>query len=252
VAKKTDRRGAEAFDRHFTDVYGDQWPALREALSAPARPEALLDGLLQPYYLDAASVRAARALDVRPEDTVLDLCAAPGGKTLALALALAGTGSLTSNDRSADRRGRLKKVIEDHLPPEWRSNVTVTGHDAAKWGLYEQNVYDKILLDAPCSSERHVLRSPAHLAEWSSGRTRTLARQQLTMLCAALEALKPGGTLVYSTCSISPDENGGVLERFAAKRRGSWTLLEQSLTLPDADGEGPLFYAVIRKHGEPL
>ncbi len=249
MAKKTDRRGGPAFDRHFETVYGPRWPALREALSAPPRPEALVDGLVKPYYLDTASVRAARALDVQPDDTVLDLCAAPGGKTLVLATALAGTGRLTSNDRSADRRGRLKTVIEDHLPEPWRANVTVTGHDATRWGLHEQNVYDRILLDAPCSSERHVLRSPAHLAEWSPGRTRTLAQQALAMLCSALEALKPGGTMVYSTCSISPDENDGALERFTAKRRGLWTLVERSLTLPDdSGGEGPLFYAVIRKN----
>jgi 16S rRNA C967 or C1407 C5-methylase (RsmB/RsmF family) len=248
VAKKTDRRGGAAFDRHFETIYGQRWPALRAALAAPPRPEAHVEGLVKPYYLDTASVRAARALDVQAGDAVLDMCAAPGGKTLVLAAALAGTGSLTSNDRSADRRGRLKIVIEDHLPEAWRSNVTVTGHDAARWGLHEQNVYDRVLLDAPCSSERHVLRSPAHLAEWSPGRTRTLAQQALAMLCAALEALKPGGTLVYSTCSISPEENDGALERFAAKRPGLWTLVDRNLTLPDdTDGEGPLFYAVIRK-----
>ena len=252
MAKKTDRRGADAFDRHFAGIYGDRWPALRAALASPPRPEAHLDGLVRPYYLDAASVRAARALKVRHGDTVLDLCAAPGGKTLVLALALAGTGRLTSNDRSADRRGRLKTVIEEHLPEPWRANIAVTGHDASRWGLHEQNVYDRVLLDAPCSSERHVVRSAPHLAQWSPGRTRALAQQSLAMLCAALEALKPGGTLLYSTCSISPDENEAVLERFAAKRPGQWTLERQSLTLPDdAEGEGPLFYAVIQKSVEP-
>jgi 16S rRNA C967 or C1407 C5-methylase (RsmB/RsmF family) len=247
VAKKTDRRGADAFDRYFEAVYGPRWPRLRSALESPPQPEAHLDGLLKPYYLDGASVRAARALNVQQGDTVLDLCAAPGGKTLVLALALGGTGSLTSNDRSADRRGRLKTVIEDHLPPKWRDNITVTGHDATRWGLHEQNVYDRVLLDAPCSSERHVVRSASHLAQWSPGRTRTLAQQALAMLCAALEALKPGGTLLYSTCSISPEENDGTLERFAAKRPGLWRLVERNLTLPDEAGEGPLFYAVIEK-----
>lgn len=249
MAKKTeDRRGPEAFDRHFAAIYGDRWKGLYEALAAESRPEAHLDGLTRPYYLDGASVRAAKALGVVPGDQVLDLCAAPGGKTLVLALALAGTGRLVSNDRSADRRARLRRVLEDHLPLPFRTNITVTGHDASQWGLHEKQVYDRVLLDAPCSSERHLIHSPAHLAKWSPGRTKTLAQQSLAMLCGALEALKPGGRLLYSTCSISPEENQTLLERFASKRRGGWSLVETNLTFPDEfEGEGPLFWALIQK-----
>jgi len=249
VGKKSDdRRGPTAFDRYFQEIYGERWPALRTALAGPGRPEAHLEGLLKPYFLDGASVRAARALGVVPGDTVLDMCAAPGGKTLVLALALGGEGKLVSNDRSADRRGRLKRVVEEHLDPELRSVVTVTGYDATRWGLHEQGIYDKILLDAPCSSERHLVHSPAYLADWSPNRTKTLAQQALAMLCAALEALKPGGRLLYSTCSISPEENQNLLERFAAKRPGQWILIDKNLDLPDiAEGEGPLFRALIEK-----
>jgi len=248
VARKTeDRRGSAAFDRHFAAIYGERWPVLRKALEAPGRPEAHLSGLVKPYFLDGASVLAAQALGVQPGEEVLDLCAAPGGKSLVLALALQGVGRLVCNDRSSDRRGRLKRVLEEHLSPHLRSIITVTGYDATRWGLHEQEVYDKILLDAPCSSERHLVHSPAHLAQWSAHRTKTLAQQALAMLCAALEALKPGGILVYSTCSISPEENEGLLERFASKRPGAWSLLEKNLTLPDEAGEGPLFWARLEK-----
>ena len=248
VAKKSDqRRGPAAFDRHFGAVYGDRWPVLREALAAPGRPEAHLEGLEKPYYLDGASVRAARRLEVQPNDEVLDMCAAPGGKTLVLALALGGTGRLVSNDRSADRRGRLKRVIDEHLPTVLKTIVTVTGYDATKWGLHEKDAYDRILLDAPCSSERHLVHSPGHLADWSPNRTKALAQQAMAMLCAALEALRPGGRLLYSTCSISPEENEGLLGRFATKRPDAWTLIDQCLVLPDESGEGPLFYALIEK-----
>lgn len=252
MAKKSDdRRGPAAFERHFQGVYGERWPRLLQALQAPGRPEAHLEGLVKPYYLDGASVRAAQTLGVRPGDEVLDLCAAPGGKTLVLALALEGTGRLVSNDRSADRRGRLKRVIADHLPSSFQANITVTGYDATKWGLHEKAAYDRILLDAPCSSERHLVHSPAHLADWSPNRTKALAQQALAMLCAALEALKPGGRLLYSTCSISPEENEGLLGRFAAKRPGLWTLIDQTLVLPDdSEGEGPLFSALIEKNPE--
>jgi len=252
LAKKSDdRRGAAAFDRHFGAIYGDRWPLLREALEAPTKPEAHLEGLEKPYYLDGASVRAAQALEVQPGDTVLDMCAAPGGKTLVLALALGGTGRLVTNDRSADRRGRLKRVVAEHLPEAFQANVTVTGYDATKWGLHEQNLYDRILLDAPCSSERHLVHSPPHLAQWSANRTKALAQQALAMLCGALEALKPGGILVYSTCSISPEENEGLLGRFAAKRPHRFTVLEQTLVLPHEAGEGPLFWSRIQKASDP-
>lgn len=249
MAKKSDdRRGPAAFDRHFSALYGERWPALREALAAPGRPEDHLEGLVKPYYLDGASVRAARRLEVRQGDTVLDMCAAPGGKTLVLALALGGTGGLVSNDRSADRRGRLKRVVEDHLPGPLKAVVTITAYDATKWGLHQRETYDRILLDAPCSSERHLVRSPTHLAEWSPHRTKALAQQALAMLCAGLEALKTGGRLLYSTCSISTEENEGLLERFAAKRPGAWKLIDQKLVLPDdSEGEGPLFYALLEK-----
>ena len=126
--------------------------------------------------------------------------------------------------------------MDGHLPTEFRSNLTITGHDATRWGLHEQGVYDRILLDAPCSSERHLIHNPNHLAQWSLGRTRSLAQQALAMLCSAFEALKPGGHLLYSTCSISPEENGILVERFAAKRPHSWTLAEQKIVLPDEVG----------------
>jgi 16S rRNA C967 or C1407 C5-methylase (RsmB/RsmF family) len=138
--------------------------------------------------------------------------------------------------------------LEDHLPTDLQASVHVTGHDATRWGLYEQNVYDRILLDAPCSSERHVLNDPKALAQWSPSRTRTLAQQAIALLCSALEALRPGGWLLYSTCSISPHENEQVLEKFRLKRPGKWSLLDQATILPDEHtGAGPLFWALLQK-----
>ncbi len=252
MAKKAAHRGAGAFDEHFSAIYGPRWVSLRKALNEPSRPESHIPGLIKPYYLDRASAAAAAALGVQPGDEVLDLCAAPGGKTLVLATALGGRGRLTSNDRSADRRARLRRVLDEHLPPALRKLVVVTGHDATRWGLHEKEAYDKILLDAPCSSERHVLRDPAALALWSPARTRSLAQQALAMLCSALEALRPQGRLLYSTCSISPEENELLLQRFQVKRPGAWALVERALVLPDENaGEGPLFWALLEKSRLP-
>ena len=99
--------------------------------------------------MDEASVICAKQIQPQAGDDILDMCAAPGGKSLVIASLLANHGKLTLNDRSANRRARLKQVLRDHLEPTWLQNIEVTGHDATKWGLYEQNKYDKVLLDAP-------------------------------------------------------------------------------------------------------
>ncbi len=255
-----------SFEGFYSEIYGERWKSLKEGLFYETEAFCLDSGLLKPYFLDKASAAAAEALDVQPGDDVLDMCAAPGGKTLKIALALQGSGRLKSNDRSSDRRRRLKDVIETHLPPELRSNISITGFDAAKWGLFEQNVYDKILLDAPCSSEEHVLKSPAHLNQWSPARTKQLALQAHAMLAAAVTAVKPGGAILYSTCALSPLENDGVIEKLLKKRsivridkietgQGVLkTLLAENTgyglhILPDSNGGyGPIFMARLIKN----
>ena len=120
----------------------------------------------------------ASLLPVSKGDRVLDMCAAPGGKTLSIALRLEGDGELISNDRSPDRRTRLKAVIEECLSEKEKSIIKVKGYDASSWCLYEREAYDAVLLDAPCSSERHVFLDPKHLSIWSPSRPKRLAKEQ--------------------------------------------------------------------------
>lgn len=252
-------KGAEGFHRFYGAMYPGRWDALKAALEQESAPEALEKGLLKPYYMDRASIDTAALLGARPGESVLDMCAAPGGKTLVIALAMEGRGLLVANDRSASRRGRLRRVMEDHLPPETASIVEVTSHDAARWGLYEKERYDRVLLDAPCSSERHVLGDPKYLEQWSPSRTSRLAVQSFAMAAAALDALKPGGVLLYSTCTISVAENDGVTGKLLKRRRGSAEALEVPLpygeptafgriVLPDScGGRGPMYISLIRK-----
>ena len=254
------------FEQFYSDIYTDRWPALKEAMLHDADSFCIDkgSGLLKPYYLDKASAAAARALEAVPGERILDMCAAPGGKTLLLALALEGRGTLVSNDRSSDRRRRLKEVLDTHLPAKLRSAVTVSGHDATRWGLFEQDEYDRVLLDAPCSSEEHVLKSPSHLKRWSPARTKQLSVQAHAMIAAAVTAVKPGGTVVYSTCSLSPAENDGVIEKLL-KKRGNFITVDRTLKtdelnaeetefglhiLPDKNhGYGPIYMARLIKTG---
>lgn len=254
------KKSKTSFDDFYSRLHGSRWAGLRESLCREAVSVELSEGLLKPYYLDAASAQAAEALEVKPTDRVLDLCAAPGGKSLILALNLGIEGSLTANDRSSDRRRRLKAVLETHLPEEIRDRITITGHDASKWGLHEKNMYDKILLDAPCSSERHILNSPHHLSMWSPHRTKHLHFQQYAMLASAVMAVKPGGTILYCTCTISDIENDGVVEKLLHRKKntvkikpfhvpeGESTTYGIRLWPDSANGKGPIYIARIVKN----
>lgn len=244
-----------SFDEFYESLYTDRWPALRAALLASSPSNSFSEGLKKPYFLDAASVTAAHALGVREGDRVLDLCAAPGGKSLVIAASLGENGTLVANDRSSARRARLRRVLEDHLPAELLERVQVTSHDSSRWGLHEQDIYDRVLVDVPCSSERHVLTSPGHLSKWTPARTRHLALQAYAILAAGFTALKEGGTLLYCTCTISVAENDGVIAKLL-KKRGDRVLLTPPaapcgepteygwIILPDrCEGLGPIYYA---------
>jgi len=289
----------DRFYQHFEKIYGLRWGDLFEALKSPekqvarlnslssASPPGMLEGavkdhpalhdsywiptqayfqpertaedLLNVYILDPASVIAARALEVQEGDRVLDMCAAPGGKTLILIEGIRNSGDLFANDLSPERRERLKKVIQQYVPRTIRDRVWVTGRDGVQFGLKEPGRFDRILLDAPCSGERHVLENKKALAEWSPRRGENLATRQYALLAGALLAAKPGGRIVYSTCSINPDENDGVIHKLLKKKKDQVKLLPPEtyslgerteygvIFLPDRCGFGPLYYAVLEK-----
>ncbi|KAJ9628157.1 hypothetical protein H2204_009559 [Knufia peltigerae] len=201
------------------------------------------------YCLDFASVFPVLALDVHPGHTILDMTAAPGGKTLTLLNHLgnslvpaAGINASSScppstiqtklhvNEIDFQRRKRLRVVLDEYVPANLlpstsspNSVIQITGKDATEASSFRPETYDRILLDAPCSSERHVLHqlhkqesaSNLHkdLLNWSPSSSEKIAKGlQLKMLTTAVRALKFGGTLVYSTCSLSPHENDNVIE----------------------------------------
>lgn len=221
--------------------------------------------LFQFYIMDPASIVAPYVLEVKNDDRVLDMCAAPGGKSLVL---IESAGETILNELSASRRERLKKVIQQYVPMAVRNHVWLKGQNAAEIGIKTQNEYDKILLDAPCSGERHLLENTAAMNEWSPRRTEKLAHQQYAMICSALLALKSGGGLVYSTCTLSPLENDGVIKKLLKKKSDQIQLDEvflnrehkQSLLslaektdygfqfLPDRCGFGPFYLSKLIKN----
>ncbi|XP_054689574.1 5-methylcytosine rRNA methyltransferase NSUN4 isoform X1 [Grus americana] len=178
----------------------------------PARPDTL--GLLNYYLMDAASLLPVLALNVQPDEFVLDLCAAPGGKTLAL-LQTGVCGHLAANDVSISRTKRLYQILHSYVPKEIRKIVSVTSCDGRDWGQLEGGTFHKVLVDVPCTTDRHsVMEQENNIFH----KRRTKERQmlpmlQLQLLMAGILATKPGGEVVYSTCSLSPLQNEYVIER---------------------------------------
>lgn len=256
--------GSEAFDAFYSELFGERWAFLKEALLGAASQCGYETGLLKPYYLDKGSVRAARTLPLENAEKIADFCAAPGGKSLILASTMSQSATLVSNERSRERKNRLQKVLDEHLEESVRSRVSVSGFDASCWCNYEREAYDRILLDAPCSSERHVLADEKYLAQWSKARIRNLAVTQWSLLSSAFLVLKKGGYMVYSTCALAPAENDSVVARLlkkypeaqivSLKEEDEYGLCDGEKTeygihvLPDRQGgAGPLYFSLIYK-----
>ncbi len=160
------------------------------------------------YYVQEPSAMLPAAL-LRPEpgDRVLDLCAAPGGKATELGSRLRGKGMLLANDISHSRAKALLKNLELH----GIGNVMVTSEDPEKLARHYEGFFDKILVDAPCSGEGMFRRDPAMIRSYLEKGPSYYALIQAKIADAAVRMLKPGGRMVYSTCTFSALENERVI-----------------------------------------
>ncbi|KAK3677385.1 hypothetical protein LTR78_002923 [Recurvomyces mirabilis] len=198
--------------------------------------------LISHWNLDGASALVAHLLDVRSGDSVLDLCAAPGGKSITLAqniwpslhidtsiTSAARPGRLVSNEVDGRRHKRLAENLKAYLPADLlkTGRITTTSIDATQSGpalnaLMSGGDFDKVLVDAPCSSERHIIHTSAktasgkmasEMSSWRTGTSKRLATTQADLLMTALRAVKVGGQVMYATCSLEPMENDSVVEK---------------------------------------
>jgi 16S rRNA (cytosine967-C5)-methyltransferase len=190
---------------------------------ADGLPEALvLDGPLDAFATEEfeqglfmpqsrAAMAVARLLDPQPGERVLDLCAAPGGKTTHLAALMRAQGTVVAVERHPGRADALRRTVARM----GASNVQVRTADAAD--AQEPGAYDRVLVDPPCSDLGTLASRPD--ARWrKAGRPAALAEVQARIVRAGAAAVAPGGTLVYSTCTISPVENERVVEDLLAER----------------------------------
>ncbi len=165
---------------------------------------------------DAASFLPVLALNPKPGEAILDVCAAPGGKTTHIAALSKNKALITANDTSRARFFKMRDMFE-------RMNIT------AQTTLFDGRVlrkqfadkqFDKILLDAPCSGEAAMSPdNPKSYEQWSIAKIKRLSRLQEQLLITAYDLLTPGGQLVYSTCTIAPEENEQVIQYLLKRRK---------------------------------
>lgn len=171
----------------------------------PARHPYYFAGL---YYIqEPSAMTPASLLPVTPGDKVLDICAAPGGKSTELGARLCGKGVLVSNDISNSRAKALLKNIELF----GIRNPVIASEAPGKLVDYFPEYFDKILVDAPCSGEGMFRKSPAIMKNWEQYGVGYYNKLQKEIIIQAAKMLKPGGYLLYSTCTFSPEENEGTI-----------------------------------------
>jgi NOL1/NOP2/sun family putative RNA methylase len=182
------------------------------------------------YVQGLSSMVPPLVLAPKPGEKVLDLTAAPGSKTTQLACLMGNEGSILANDDNPIRVGKLKA----NAALQGATNVTVppAGDGALVWKDHYQG-FDRVLLDAPCSSEgRFQLDEPSTYGYWREDTNRRMAKDQRRLLKSAVLSLKPGGTLVYSTCTFAPEENEMVVQ-WALETYGDALKMEEiSISLP--------------------
>ena len=164
------------------------------------------------YMQEPSALTAVTALDPHPGERVLDLCAAPGGKSTQIAALMAGRGLLCCNEPIPSRAQILSRNIERMGV---RNAVVLSAMPDALAPRFPA-FFDRILVDAPCSGEGMFRRQPEARDEWDADAPRRCADRQMEILAQAAKMLRPGGTMVYSTCTFNDTENEGVLRRFLA------------------------------------
>ena len=168
------------------------------------------------YVQEPSALAVAEALDVRPGHRVLDLAAAPGGKATQVAGRLGGQGVVVANEV---QRGRVQ-ALADNLDRWGSARTVLAGETVARLAEVLPGGFDRVLLDAPCSGEGLFRRNPAAAAQWRPGHVPGSAERQRGLLADAARLVRPGGVLVYSTCTFAPEENEQQVARFLTANPG--------------------------------
>jgi NOL1/NOP2/sun family putative RNA methylase len=211
-----------AFDLHQAGVVAEPIPAIPgawELLSPTLRELTELPLYIQGHlYVQGLSSQVPPlVLQPQPEESILDVAAAPGSKTTQMAALMRDTGRIIANDTSHIRLYKLKANLETQGV---HNTMVIQGPGQILWQRFGP-VFDRVLVDVPCSMEgRFRLDQPKTWDDWSVKKVRELADRQKLLLRSALGAAEPGGTVVYSTCTLAPEENEAVIDWLLHKEAG--------------------------------
>lgn len=196
------------------------------------------------YYIQEPSAMSAAALLApKPGMRVLDLCAAPGGKSTQLATYLGDRGLLVSNEINTQR----SRILSQNIERMGIKNAIVTNEDSFVLASHFPGFFNAIQVDAPCSGEGMFRKLPEAIEQWSMENVAICATRQKEILDNAAVMLKPGGVIVYSTCTFSKEENEDVIEYFL-ERHPDFTLEEMERFWPHkVDGEGHFVAKLVRR-----
>ncbi|MDO4828700.1 MAG: RsmF rRNA methyltransferase first C-terminal domain-containing protein, partial [Clostridia bacterium] len=187
------------------------WEVLGRYLAADAKPGAGIAHAAGAFYLqDASAMAPVAVLDPQPGERVLDLCAAPGGKSGQIAARLNGRGFLLSNEIEFSRA----RILLGNLERLGVTNAFVTSAPAEALARALPAFFDRVLVDAPCSGEGMFRRDPEAASQWNPGAPAGCAARQTAILNDAARMVRPGGRLVYSTCTFNRLENEGTVREF--------------------------------------
>lgn len=196
------------------------------------------------YYIqEPSAMSAATLLAPKPGMRVLDLCAAPGGKSTQLATYLGDSGLLVSNEINTQR----SRILSQNIERMGIKNAIVTNEDSFVLASHFPGFFNAIQVDAPCSGEGMFRKLPEAIEQWSMENVAICAERQKEILDNAAVMLKPGGVIVYSTCTFSKEENEDVIECFL-ERHPDFTLEEMERFWPHkVDGEGHFVAKLVRR-----
>ena len=197
-------------------------------------------GLFTPQ--DESSMLVAEKLNPKHGDIVMDVCAAPGGKTTAIAERMNNTGKIIASDiyrRKLDQVDKEAKRLGI-------TNIETRSWDATRVDSNMVQKADKVLVDVPCSGLGVVRRKPEIKYKEYTDELQLLPKKQLAILSASSSYVKPGGTLVYSTCTVNPEENEKVVAEFLNKH-GKFQKVERTLLLPNVNGTDGFFICVMKR-----
>ncbi|MBI5123595.1 RsmB/NOP family class I SAM-dependent RNA methyltransferase [Candidatus Roizmanbacteria bacterium] len=226
---------AQSFIIEKIPWYKDAFILINKSVRELTDTQEYKQGLI--YIQNLSSMIPALVLDPKPDEKILDLCAAPGSKTTQIAALMKNQGEILANDLS---RQRIYKLAANLKMYSVTNAKTFNFPGQAIWKKFPE-YFDKTLVDAPCSMEGRInFADPDTYKDWSLRKIKDLETKQKYLLRSAISATKVGGLIVYSTCTLAPEENEGVIDWVLKKEGDAITI--QKITIPQLSFQAGLTY----------